>query len=128
MEVWSYGMFKKMGYEVSGKNQKGSIFFPQVETGRNDFKDRGGQHKSGAKGHEVFKVRPVPISLDDDGAAKHVRGSGGGAQQEAEENRVHERVDDSRKRRFYGRKSVFPPAVVLSQRKLPPASCGLRSR
>jgi len=62
----------------------------QLNALRHHFDQRRRQHEPGAERDEVAQVRALPISLDDDGAAKDIRTRSGQPQQHADQDGGHE--------------------------------------
>src|SRR6266536_2143151 len=82
-------MFEEVRHQVSGKNKDGSIFFTQVKAGGDNFEHGGGQHESGAQGNKILEIRPVPVLLNNDGAAEDIRCGHTRAEEQTEKNWVH---------------------------------------
>src|ERR1700688_1884405 len=82
MEMRRNRVLKKMDEQVSAQNKKSRIRAAQLNTFGNHLDQCGRQHESCPKRNEVAKVRPLPISLDDNGAAEYVCTRRGQAQQQ----------------------------------------------
>jgi hypothetical protein len=89
VKMRSYSVLEKMNNEIPEQNQERSRLAAKFETGWNHLDDRSSQHKAGAQGDKITKVRMVPMPLNDDGTAENVGGSGRKTQQHAEEDWVH---------------------------------------
>src|ERR1700688_3101103 len=75
-------VLKKMDEQVSAQTKKSSIWAAELNAFGNHLDQRGRQHESCPERNEVAKVRPLPISLDDNGAAEYVCTRRGQAQQQ----------------------------------------------
>jgi hypothetical protein len=89
MKVGRNGMLEKVNDQVAEQHQEGRVSAAELEALGHDFDERRGEHESGAECDKVLEVSTLPISLNDDGAAKHVGAGSGQAEQDAREDRVH---------------------------------------
>ena len=96
VEVGRDGVLEEMNDQVAEQDQEGCVTSAEFEARGYNLDQRRGQHESSTQGNEVSEVAPLPVSLDDDGAAENVGAGGGEAEQDAREDRVHFAADDSR--------------------------------
>src|SRR5439155_16137124 len=116
VEVWRNGMLEEVRHQISGKNKDGSIFFTQVKAGGDNFEHGGGQHESGAKSDEIFEIRPVPVLLNNDGAAEDIGCGRCRAKQQTEKDWVH------------GCRMIAEPSAISCQASGKPNSSDLSFR
>ena len=66
-------MLEEVNDQVAQQNQKRRIPSAKFQAGGHDFHDGRRQHEPGAQCDEIFEITPLPVALDDDGAAENVR-------------------------------------------------------
>src|SRR5262249_48649163 len=97
MEMRRNRVLKQMDKEISSQDQHQRFIqaLPAqaglVDALRHHFQQRCRQHESGAQRHKVAQITSSPVFLDDDGAAKAVRGRGRQSQQDAQCDWAHVR-------------------------------------
>jgi len=90
VEMRGDGMLEEMDEQISEQDEKSGVRTTQLNAGRHHFDQRGRQHETCAERDEVAQVGAIPIPLDDDGAAKHVRARRGQPQQQTGHDGGHE--------------------------------------
>src|SRR5260370_27363320 len=90
VEMRGGGMLKKMNKQVSCEDQKSGIRATQMDTLRHHLDQRSRQHETRAERDEVAEVGALPMLLNNDGAAKHVRARRGQPQQQTGQDGRHE--------------------------------------
>src|ERR1019366_1912609 len=89
VEMRSDGVLKEMYEQVSAEDEKSGVRATQMNALRHHFNQRRRQHEACAERDEVAEVGALPISLDDDGAAKDVGARRGQPQQHAGQDGRH---------------------------------------
>ena len=72
VEVRGHRMLEEVDDQIAEQDEESGIFSVQLETRRDHLDHRGGQHESCAQRDEVLEVSPLPVPVDDDGAAENV--------------------------------------------------------
>ena len=87
VKVRCNGVLEEMDHKISEQKKERRVFGGNSQAFRKHLQECGGQHESGADGHEVAKIAALPMALNDDQPANSVSQSSG----ESENNGEHER-------------------------------------
>ena len=93
-------VLEEMDEQVSEQNEKSRIGAAQLNAGRNHLDQRRRQHETCAERDKISEIRPLPIPLNDDGAAENVRARRGQPQQHTGQDGGHE--EEGYQERSYG--------------------------
>src|SRR5258708_5866863 len=77
------GMLEEVDDQIAQQNQKRGGPSTQLEAFGNHLDESSGQHESRAQRDKVTQITPLPVPLDDDGAAKNIGGGSRQAKQDA---------------------------------------------
>src|ERR1700692_4274170 len=86
----SDGVLEEMDKQVSPEDEKPGIPAPQMDALRHHFDQRRRQHETCSERDEVAEVGTLPMLLNDDGAAEHIRARRRQAQQQTRPDGRHE--------------------------------------
>ena len=89
VEMRGDGVLEEMNKQVSSQDEKSGVRATQMDALRHHFDQRRRQHETCPERDEVAEVGALPISLDDDGAAEHVRARRGQSQQHTGQDGRH---------------------------------------
>ena len=90
------GVLEEMNQQISAEHQQRSSASGELQAFGYHLDQSRGQHESRAQGDEVAKVVALPVLLHNHRAAKDVGRGGGETEQNAEDNGIHRRGQDSR--------------------------------
>ena len=90
VEMRGDGVLEEMDEQVSAEDEKSGIGATQLNALRHHLDERRRQHETCAERDEVAEVGALPIPLNDDGAAEHVRARRRQPQQHTGQDGRHE--------------------------------------
>src|SRR5208283_2216255 len=89
VEMRSHRVLEKVDEQVSAKDKKSGIRAAKLDALRHHFDQRRRQHETRPERDEVAQVGALPIPLDDNGAAEHIRARRRQPQQQTGQNGRH---------------------------------------
>ena len=90
MKMRRDGVLEKMHQQISSQNQKSRMRPAQLNALRNHLDQRRSQPEPRAQRHEIPQIRPLPIPLHNNLAAKNIRARRRQPQQHTSQNGRHE--------------------------------------
>ena len=90
MKMRSNRVLEEMDEQISAKDEKPGIRPAQLNALRHHFDQRRSQHEPRAERNKIAEVRPIPMLLNNDGAAEHISARRRQPQQQTGQNGRHE--------------------------------------